>query len=199
MPAWSPRSSPSLPLSEEQLRGLLKRYDSNGDGRLSKNELKTAFRSLGLRFSSWRAGRALRHADANGDGFISDEEINELVRYATTRWGSMTSKDASVPKSIDKSCPRAPWQPVSTDIKRVGVVVTEDQVRGIFNRFDANKDGRLSKQELKDAFASLGSRMPGFRAWLALQHADANGDGYISEDEFEKLVKYTLKRGYIFK
>ncbi|EOY14480.1 Calcium-binding EF-hand family protein, putative [Theobroma cacao] len=87
MPAWSPRSSPSLPLSEEQLRGLLKRYDSNGDGRLSKNELKTAFRSLGLRFSSWRAGRALRHADANGDGFISDEEINELVRYATTRWG----------------------------------------------------------------------------------------------------------------
>ncbi|XVE94879.1 hypothetical protein REPUB_Repub02eG0048000 [Reevesia pubescens] len=87
MPVWTARNTPSLPLSEEQVRGLLKRYDTNGDGRLSKKELKTAFHSLVVLFSGWRARRALRHADANGDGFISDEEMNELVRYATTRWG----------------------------------------------------------------------------------------------------------------
>ncbi|XP_021285104.1 probable calcium-binding protein CML15 [Herrania umbratica] len=122
-----------------------------------------------------------------------------MVHFLSSVPSNESSKGASVPKSIDKACPRAPWQPVSSDIKGAAVVVSEDQVRGIFNRFDANKDGRLSKQELKDAFASLGSRMPGVRAWLALQHADANGDGYISEAEFDKLVKYTLKRGYIFK
>ncbi|XP_022766477.1 probable calcium-binding protein CML15 [Durio zibethinus] len=107
----------------------------------------------------------------------------------------------SVPMSIDKACQRTgPWSPaVSTGIKRAAVPITEDQVRGIFNRYDANKDGLLSKQELKNAFACLGSRMPGLRALLALQHADVNGDGYISEAEFDKLVKYTLKRGYKFK
>ncbi|PSS31418.1 Calcium-binding protein CML10 [Actinidia chinensis var. chinensis] len=85
MPIWNPRSV-NLPLSEEQLKGLLKRYDTNGDGRLSRQELKAAFRSLGLRWSGWRAARAMRHADANGDGFISQEEMDELVKYAT-RWG----------------------------------------------------------------------------------------------------------------
>ncbi|KAL7262118.1 hypothetical protein ACSBR1_000493 [Camellia fascicularis] len=63
-----------------------KGMDKNGDGKLSKKELKDAFHDLGLKFSGWRAGRALRHADANGDGYISDEELNELVKYAK-RWG----------------------------------------------------------------------------------------------------------------
>nr|XP_023885540.1 uncharacterized protein LOC111997656 [Quercus suber] len=82
MPVWSPRST-SYPLSEEQLKGLLKRYDTNGDGKLSKNELKAAFRSLGLHFSGWRAGQALRHADANGDGYVSEDEMKELVKQIT--------------------------------------------------------------------------------------------------------------------
>ncbi|KAL0017380.1 hypothetical protein SO802_004449 [Lithocarpus litseifolius] len=88
MPVWSPRST-SYPLSEEQLKGLLKRYDTNGDGKLSKNELKAAFRSLGLHFSGWRAGQALRHADANGDGYVSEEEMKELVKYP---WGSSKAR-----------------------------------------------------------------------------------------------------------
>ncbi|KAI8014726.1 Polcalcin Phl p 7 [Camellia lanceoleosa] len=84
MPIWNPRGHASL--NEDQIKGLLKRYDKNGDGKLSKEELKDAFRDLGLKFSGWRAGKALRHADANGDGYISDEELNELVKYAM-RWG----------------------------------------------------------------------------------------------------------------
>lgn len=86
MPVWTPKGS-SFPLSEEQVQGLLNRYDTNRDGRLSKDELKIAFRRMGLRFSGWRAGRALRHADANGDHYISEDELNELVKYAHSKWG----------------------------------------------------------------------------------------------------------------
>lgn len=78
--------SASVPLSEEQIKGLLKRYDTNGDGRLSRKELEVAFRRLGLNFIGWKAKRALRHADANGDGYISEDELSELVKYAT-KWG----------------------------------------------------------------------------------------------------------------
>lgn len=79
--------SVNVPLTEEQLKGLLKRHDKNGDGRLSRKELREAFRSLGLKFSGWRAWRALRHADGNSDGYISEEEMEELVKYATNKWG----------------------------------------------------------------------------------------------------------------
>ncbi|CAK9177003.1 unnamed protein product [Ilex paraguariensis] len=72
------------------LKGLLKRCDTNNDGKLSRQELKGAFRGLGLKFSGWRARCALRHADANGDGVISEDEMNELVKYAS-RWGFRVS------------------------------------------------------------------------------------------------------------
>ncbi|GMJ15379.1 hypothetical protein HRI_005207100 [Hibiscus trionum] len=97
-------------------------------------------------------------------------------------------------KSVDKACPRA-----VRNNKHTGMAATEDQVKGTFNRYDTIKDGFLRKQELKHAFASLGSRMPRVRASLALHHADVNGDGCIDQTEFNKLVAYTLKRGYKFK
>ncbi|KAG5543449.1 hypothetical protein RHGRI_016245 [Rhododendron griersonianum] len=74
MPIWNPRSV-NLPLTEEQLKGLLRRYNKNGDSQLSREELREAFRRLGLNFSGWRAWRALRHTDRNGDRFISEEEM----------------------------------------------------------------------------------------------------------------------------
>lgn len=86
MPIWTPSKGANYGLSEDQLKGLLKRYDTNGDGKLSKKELSAAFRQLGLRFSGWRAGRAIHHADANCDGYISEDELRELVKYAM-KWG----------------------------------------------------------------------------------------------------------------
>ncbi|XP_059453365.1 uncharacterized protein LOC132183914 [Corylus avellana] len=71
-----------IPPTEEVLRDIFKKYDANGDGRLSKAELKDAFRHLGSRMPGWRAGRVLHHADGNGDGFVSKEELSELVKYA---------------------------------------------------------------------------------------------------------------------
>ncbi|CAL5418128.1 unnamed protein product [Camellia sinensis] len=85
MPIHDPKGI-SLPLTEEQLKGILKRYDTNGDGKLSRKELKVAFRSLGLRFSGLRARCAVHHADGNGDGFITEDEMSNLVKYAS-RWG----------------------------------------------------------------------------------------------------------------
>ncbi|KAF7139590.1 hypothetical protein RHSIM_Rhsim07G0228800 [Rhododendron simsii] len=77
----------SITLSEDQLKGLLQRYDTNGDRRLSRKELKLAFRSLGMKHCGSRSRDAFRHADANGDGFITEEELNQLVKFAHSKWG----------------------------------------------------------------------------------------------------------------
>ncbi|KAM3342023.1 hypothetical protein CQW23_10830 [Capsicum baccatum] len=85
MPWLSPRGV-SYPLSEEQVKGMLKKYDKNRDGKLSKQELRFAFKEMGLHFCSWKAGKALRFADNNCDGYINEDEMNEFVQYAS-KWG----------------------------------------------------------------------------------------------------------------
>jgi Ca2+-binding EF-hand superfamily protein len=71
-----------------------------------------------------------------------------------------------------------------------------DTLRKFFKNYDINNDGHLSKEELKKAFKSLSSWIPGIRANCGLHHADANGDGYISDDELNDLVKYAEKLGF---
>ncbi|KAJ6679137.1 EF-HAND CALCIUM-BINDING DOMAIN CONTAINING PROTEIN [Salix purpurea] len=83
------------------------------------------------------------------------------------------------PKNIGKDCKAA--IPASQ--------LTEEQLIKIFRRFDTNEDGLLSKEEVKRAYNMLGKSFPGVRAWWALHVGDENGDGYISQKEFNKLVK----------
>ncbi|KAG7941499.1 hypothetical protein I3843_16G047000 [Carya illinoinensis] len=62
----------------EDLRETFKRYDINGDGVLSRHELRNAFYSLGAFIPDWRAFRAIRHADINGDGYIDEAELDNV-------------------------------------------------------------------------------------------------------------------------
>ncbi|XP_023538265.1 probable calcium-binding protein CML15 [Cucurbita pepo subsp. pepo] len=70
-----------VPISEEQLLDIFKSHDQDGDGKLSKEELKQAFSYLGSRFSAFRAEEALRTVDDNHDGVVSMDEMNKLIQY----------------------------------------------------------------------------------------------------------------------
>lgn len=73
----------SGPLTEQQLGDILKKHDTNNGGRLSKEELRATFQSLGNPLPGWRASRALQHADANNDGLVDEEELKALIQYAS--------------------------------------------------------------------------------------------------------------------
>ncbi|XVE70057.1 hypothetical protein DITRI_Ditri10aG0041000 [Diplodiscus trichospermus] len=68
-----------------------------------------------------------------------------------------------------------------------------DEIMNLFKRCDVNKDGKLSKEEVKAGFRRLQSRFPAFRATRAFKMADKDGDGYITEAELDKLVTYALQ------
>ncbi|XVE70059.1 hypothetical protein DITRI_Ditri10aG0041200 [Diplodiscus trichospermus] len=68
-----------------------------------------------------------------------------------------------------------------------------DEIVSLFKRCDVNKDGRLSKDEVKAGFRRLHSRWPAYRTQRAFKVADKNRDGYISEAELDELVKYVLE------
>ncbi|KAL3514518.1 hypothetical protein ACH5RR_027235 [Cinchona calisaya] len=81
-------------------------------------------------------------------------------------------------------------------IKPGNIPMTAEQLKGIFEQCDKNGDGRLDRAELKEAFKRLGAMIPRWRAARGLHHADANGDGYIDEEEMTGLVNYALHLGY---
>ncbi|OMO78955.1 hypothetical protein CCACVL1_13992 [Corchorus capsularis] len=84
----------------------------------------------------------------------------------------------------------------SFTVRCAPVPLTKVQVKGILQRFHTNGDRGLSRQEVQNAFNYLGSHFPNWRACRAFHHADANGDGYISEGEMDDLVEYVWQCGY---
>ncbi|KAF3779867.1 Calmodulin [Nymphaea thermarum] len=74
-------------LSLEDFKRWLKQFDRNGDGLISKRELRAAMRSASVRLSWFKSEEAMREADANGDGLLDDEEMENLVAFAQNRLG----------------------------------------------------------------------------------------------------------------
>ncbi|KAL2896103.1 Polcalcin Che a 3 [Bienertia sinuspersici] len=58
---------------------IFKRFDTNGDGKISSTELGDALRTLGS-VTSDEICRMMAEIDTDGDGFISFEEFTDFAR-----------------------------------------------------------------------------------------------------------------------
>ncbi|TFK68285.1 calmodulin-like protein [Pluteus cervinus] len=62
-----------------EVREAFKRYDKDGNGRISKKELKEMMLSLGEKLSDAQIDEMIREADANGNGEIELEEFIKIM------------------------------------------------------------------------------------------------------------------------
>ncbi|KAK7383129.1 hypothetical protein VNO78_28800 [Psophocarpus tetragonolobus] len=81
---------PKIVAAENQIRDILKKVDCNGDGYLSKEELKKAFKEFGSRMPGLRTCRFLREVGRNHDGVFTMEELDVIVDYALARYNKFT-------------------------------------------------------------------------------------------------------------
>ncbi|XP_042410458.1 probable calcium-binding protein CML35 [Zingiber officinale] len=73
--------------------------------------------------------------------------------------------------------------------------VTVEEFKEWLRRFDVDKDGRISSEELRRAIASIRGRLKGWiKGRRGIKYADANGDGFIGEDEIDKLIEFAGKK-----
>ncbi|KAF8730300.1 hypothetical protein HU200_017284 [Digitaria exilis] len=76
------RALPQGATTVEEFRAWLSQFDADGDGRISREELEEALRSLNLWFAWWKAREAMRAVDANGNGAVDDDEMGRLYAFA---------------------------------------------------------------------------------------------------------------------
>lgn len=159
---------------------ILKRFDANNDGKLTKDELPQ------------QAAERIMRADANSDGAVTKQELEEVrKRFAGGQRGGGEGRGMPDPEQLFKRLDANGDGKLSKDElpERFGQRILQA---------DANKDGVVTKEE----FAEVAKRMGGGRggpqgkpdAAQLFERADKNGDGKLTKDELpgplaERLMK----------
>ncbi|KAK4778837.1 hypothetical protein SAY86_006365 [Trapa natans] len=63
------------------------------------------------------------------------------------------------------------------------------ELRRVFQMFDRNGDGRITRKELSDSLQNLGIHIPDMDLAQMIEKIDVNGDGYVDMDEFGALYQ----------
>ncbi|CAK9152092.1 unnamed protein product, partial [Ilex paraguariensis] len=88
--------------------------------------------------------------------------------------------------SSPSSCfPLLPPSPLA----RIPRKMDSDELRRVFQIFDRNEDGRITKKELNDSLENMGIFIPDKELTQMIERIDVNGDGCVDIDEFGVLYQ----------
>ncbi|KAK7859643.1 calmodulin-like protein 4 [Quercus suber] len=146
------------------------------------NRTKRETNSVAITCGEEQMKNVFGRSDSDKDGYLSKQELKKAFSDLGVEFPSLRAMSA-LWHADDNGDGR--------ETNSVAITCGEEQMKNVFGRSDSDKDGYLSKQELKKAFSDLGVEFPSLRAMSALWHADDNGDNYISKKELAELVKYT--------
>lgn len=149
------------------LRRVFAAFDRNGDGLITREELRESLRGLRISVSDAEVEAAVAGSDSDGDGQIDLTEFCGLLE-------SMSAIDGC------GDCSGAGGD-------RGG----EAELKEAFDVFDTDGDGVITVEELGRVLSSLGMS-EGKRAEACeemIRKVDVDGDGMVNFDEFKRMMR----------
>lgn len=144
----------------QELTETFKRFDLNGDGKISHVELGTVLRSLGDNLTNSELENLVKEVDADGDGFVDLEEFIALNALPARVVG----------QESDSTC-------------------EQEALRSAFDVFDSDKDGYISAEELHEVLVRLGDENISMaECQHMINCVDKDGDRMVDFTEFKFLM-----------
>ncbi|KAI4977177.1 hypothetical protein ZWY2020_051050 [Hordeum vulgare] len=151
-------------VDDSELRKVFQMFDKNGDGQITKKELRESLKNLGIYIPEDEMDATMAKIDTNGDGCVDIEEFGLLYRSI-----------------LDES--EGPNGGNMSD--------EEEAMREAFCVFDQNGDGYITIEELRSVLASLGLKQGRTieECRQMISKVDANGDGRVDFKEFKQMMR----------
>ncbi|CAI9116654.1 OLC1v1017853C1 [Oldenlandia corymbosa var. corymbosa] len=153
--SW-PRKSIISPSKEDELRQVFRFFDENKDGKISVDELRSYFVSVGDSMSREEAAKVINEFDKDGDSLLEfgefvelieqDEEQGDHVKKAFEMFVEV-DKGSSSSSSSSSGCitPRGLQQV----LKRLGNVKSFDECKAMIGVYDLDGNGVLDFNEFQ--------------------------------------------------
>jgi calcium-dependent protein kinase len=136
------------------------------------DELKKVFKMLDSNNDGRLTYKELKHCFEKYWGtYLSDVKINSIIQEMDGDNDGFISYEEFLRVSINQK-----------------KLLDEKNLRLAFDKFDLNKDGKLSKEEIKKVLGTTDNQYTN----MLLSYIDSNNDGFLSYEEF-----YTLMNGVI--
>eukprot|EP00359_Climacostomum_virens_P006996 CAMPEP_0204901686 /NCGR_PEP_ID=MMETSP1397-20131031/3221_1 /ASSEMBLY_ACC=CAM_ASM_000891 /TAXON_ID=49980 /ORGANISM="Climacostomum Climacostomum virens, Strain Stock W-24" /LENGTH=2959 /DNA_ID=CAMNT_0052070073 /DNA_START=53 /DNA_END=8932 /DNA_ORIENTATION=+ len=145
------------------------RFDTDGDGQMTRNEFLQASIDLRLMMPQESILRLFDLIDVNHSGTLSINEFSLKVSGAAT---SALDREATL--KISKS--------------------TADEIEELFNLFDTDKDGFIDERELEKAFRAYNQNPTPQELRDIVRMMDTNRNGKIELNEFKSAMESKIKQ-----
>ncbi|XP_028781378.1 calmodulin-like protein 7 [Neltuma alba] len=156
-------------VNKEELRRVFATFDKNGDGFITRQELRESLRNMRIVMSEKEINEIVVKFDSNGDGLIDFDEFCLLI----------------------EECMGSDGEADGEDQKEGAEEQDEENLKEAFGVFDSNKDGLISVEELALVLTSLGLRegkkMEDCKEMI--KKVDMDGDGMVDFQEFKTMMK----------
>ncbi|KAK9115127.1 hypothetical protein Syun_021924 [Stephania yunnanensis] len=133
----------------EELGYVFRRFDANGDGKISWTELGSIMASLGYNATEEELHKMIREADSDGDGFI---DLNEFIELNTKGVDAVKAiedlKSAFMVFDVDRNGSISPEELMKV-MKSLGERSSIEDCRRMIRGVDSDGDGQINFEEFK--------------------------------------------------